>query len=139
MEKQDIRWIQRFNNFNKAFSQLTKAVELSKERKLSELEEQGLIRGFEYTHELAWNTIKDFLEQHCENKMYGSKDATREAFKAELIEDGEVWMNMIKSRYLTTHLYDEKTAAEVANEIINSYFAEFIKFQSTFSKLMDNE
>src|SRR5436309_1163640 len=61
MPTQDIRWIQRFNHFIKAFAQLKEAVELTQQRSLSKLEEQGLIQAFEYTHELAWNTLKDFL------------------------------------------------------------------------------
>ena len=62
MKKQDVRWRQRFQNFNKAFSQLSGAAALAQQRPLSELEQQGLIQVFEFTHELAWNTLKDFLE-----------------------------------------------------------------------------
>ena len=80
MKSQDIRWVQRFDNFKRAFVRLTVAAELAKQRKLSELEEQGLIQAFEFTHELAWNTLKDFLASRGTTKVYGSKDATREAF-----------------------------------------------------------
>jgi nucleotidyltransferase substrate binding protein (TIGR01987 family) len=86
MKTQDIRWIQRFNHFKKAFSQLKEAVELSEQRPLSKLEQQGLIQAFEYTHELAWKTLKDFLEERGVQNLYGSKDATRAAFKCGLIE-----------------------------------------------------
>jgi len=95
MTTQDIRWIQRFNHFSKAFSQLSDAVQLVQKRPLSKLEEQGLIQAFEYTHELAWNTLKDFLESRGARDLYGSKDTTREAFKTGLVENGEVWMDMI--------------------------------------------
>ena len=95
MTAKDIRWIQRFNNFSKAFAQLKDAVELAKQRPLSKLEEQGLIQAFEYTHEMAWNTMKDFLEERGVKNVYGSKDSTREAFKAGLIQPGEV--PMVKS------------------------------------------
>ena len=98
---QDIRWIQRFNHFTKALSQLRDAVELAQKRPLSKLEAQGLIQAFEFTHELAWNTLKDFLEERGVQNLYGSRDATREAFKTGLIENGEAWMNMIQSRNLT--------------------------------------
>lgn len=124
---EDIRWIQRFNNFNKALAQLTEAVELSKQRKLSKLEEQGLIQAFEYTHELAWNALKDFLENRGVKNIFGSKDATRAAFKADLIDEGEIWMQMIESRNLTTHTYDEATATKIIAAVIDSYFAEFEK------------
>ncbi|BBO17001.1 nucleotidyltransferase [Candidatus Brocadia pituitae] len=68
MTTQDVRWIQRFNHFSKAFAQLKEAVELSGKRNLSKLEEQGLIQAFEYTHEMAWNVLKDFLEDRGTRK-----------------------------------------------------------------------
>ena len=68
---EDIRWIQRFNHFVKALSQLREAVELSNQRPLSKLEEQGLVQAFEFTHELAWNTLKDFLESRGVQNLYG--------------------------------------------------------------------
>jgi nucleotidyltransferase substrate binding protein (TIGR01987 family) len=125
MSDQDIRWIQRFNHFTKALSQLGEAVALTQQRPLSKLEEQGLIQAFEFTHELAWNTLRDFLESRGVQNLYGSKDSTRAAFKAGLIENGEVWMDMIQSRNLTSHTYDETTAAQIVSAIRNSYFAEF--------------
>jgi hypothetical protein len=76
MEKSDIRWIQRFENYIKAFSQLEEAILLANKRPLSNLEEQGLIQAFEYTHELAWKTLKDFLNYQGNQEIYGSKDAT---------------------------------------------------------------
>jgi len=129
MSDQDIRWIQRFAHFSQAFSQLKEAVELAQARKLSKLEEQGLIQAFEYTHELAWNTLKDFLEERGAHNLYGSKDTTREAFKRGLIENGEAWMDMIKSRNLTSHTYNEGTAAQIAAAILETYFPEFAAFR----------
>jgi len=83
------RWIQRVNNFKKAFSQLEEAEELALKRSLSKLEGQGLIHVFEYTHELAWTTLKDFLENCGIQNLYGSNDTSRDAFKAGLIGCGE--------------------------------------------------
>jgi nucleotidyltransferase substrate binding protein (TIGR01987 family) len=137
MSAQDVRWIQRFNHFSKAFAQLQEAVELSKQRKLTKLEEQGLIQTFEYTHEMAWNTLKDFLEERGTKKLYGSKDATREVFKTGLIENGEIWMNMIESRNLTSHAYNEETATEVISAILHSYFAEFLDFHARMQELKE--
>ena len=139
MNTPDIRWIQRLNHFAKAFSQLQEAVELAQQRRLSKLEEQGLIQAFEYTHELAWNTMKDFLENRGAPKLYGSKDATREAFKTGLIENGEAWMDMIKSRNLTTHTYDEATASKIVSAILDSYYAEFDSLRITLVKLKQEE
>ena len=139
MSIEDIRWIQRFNHFSKAFAQLKEAVELSEQRKLSKLEEQGLIQSFEYTHEMAWNTLKDFLEERGVKKLYGSKDATREAFKTGLIEDGEAWMKMIESRNLTSHSYNEETATAIVSAIIHSYFAEFSDFHARMQNMKEEQ
>ncbi len=139
MTAKDIRWIQRFSNFEKAFAQLKDAVELAEQRKLSKLEEQGLIQAFEYTHELAWNTLKDFLENRGVQKMYGSRDASREAFKAGLIENGEVWMEMITSRNETTHTYNQETITKIVSAVTHSYFAEFEDFQVRMTKLKKEE
>ncbi len=135
MTKQDIRWIQRFNHFAKALLQLREAVMLAQQRPLSKLEEQGSIQAFEFTHELAWNTLKDFLEERGVQDLYGSRDATREAFKAGLIVNGEAWMDMIRSRNLTSHTYDEATAAQITSAIRNTYFAEFEAFHYKMDEL----
>ncbi len=139
MSPQDIRWIQRFNHYLKALSQLREAVHLSQERPLSKLEEQGLIQAFECTHELAWNTLKDFLESRGVQNLYGSKDASREAFKAGLIMHGEIWMGMIGSRNLTSHTYDEATAAQIVTDIRNAYFSEFEALSVTLDALRREE
>ncbi len=81
MKHQNIRWTQRADSFRKVFSRLKEAVELARQRKLSDLEAQGLIQGFVYTHELAWNTLKDFLQAQ-DFKLYGLRDTTRAAFNA---------------------------------------------------------
>ena len=105
MENKDIHWVQRFSNYQKALNQLKEAVDLMETRDLSNLEKQGMIQVFEYTHELAWKTLNDFLKSRGNTEIYGSKDATREAFQLGLIEDGELWMKMIQSRNLTSHVY----------------------------------
>ena len=139
MNNQDIRWIQRANNFDKAFSQLKDAVELARRRQLSKLEAQSLIQGFEYTHELGWNTLKDFLEEHGTLNLYGFKDTTRAAFRADLIENAEIWMAMIQSRNLTLHTYNEFTAAQIVEAILEVYFAEFQAFQVKLQRLKEEE
>ncbi len=132
----DVRWIQRFDNFKRAYARLAAAAALAKQRKLSELEEQGLVQAFEFTHELAWNTLKDFLTlRGTSTQLYGSRDATREAFAAGLIENGEVWMKMIEHRNQTTHTYNEAVAAAIVEAILARYVNEFEVFKSTFEKL----
>lgn len=125
MDYQDTRWMQRFHNYKKAFKQLEEAVELMEKRELTNLEKQGVIQAFEYTHELAWKTLKDFLENRGNTDIYGSRDATKEAFALGIIRNGQDWMQMIKSRNITSHTYDEGTADEIIALIKNSYFKAF--------------
>jgi nucleotidyltransferase substrate binding protein (TIGR01987 family) len=140
MSKADIRWIQRFDNFKRAFVRLADAAAQAKQRKLSELEEQGLIQAFEFTHELAWNTLKDFLEARgTVVKIYGSRDATREAFAAELIVNGEAWMKMIEHRNETSHTYNQKIANAIVEAILTGYVTEFEGFQRRFVELESKE
>ncbi len=131
----DVRWRQRFQSFGKAFSQLAAAAELAKQRRLSDLEQQGLIQAFEFTHELAWNTLKDFLESRGTGPLYGSKDATREGFAKGLIVDGDEWMAMIQARNRSSHTYNEKTAQEIAAAILGSFVPRFEEFRRRFSEL----
>ena len=121
-ESQDIRWLQRFANFNSAFLQLKRFLEKGE---LNEFEEQGLIQSFEYTFELAWNVIKDFYEDQGEQSIQGSKDAFRLAFRRGLIDRGEEWMEMVENRKLTVHTYNEKTANDIAKLIRQKYFKNF--------------
>ena len=128
MENQDNRWQQRLANFGRALAQLERAVVLSNERTLSELETQGLIQAFEFTHELAWKTMKDYFEYQGNTAITGPRDATREAVKYGLIADGEGRISMIASRNKTSHTYDEATAQEIALLIVESYFVLFTDF-----------
>ncbi len=136
MTNQDIRWIQRFNSFSKALKQLTKFIE---KKELNELEAQGLVKSFEYTHELAWKTLKDFLENRGNKDIYGSKDATREAFNLDLISDGEIWMEMIKSRNETAHTYNEETTQKITKAIFAHYYHAFTDLQKKLDPLKIKE
>jgi nucleotidyltransferase substrate binding protein (TIGR01987 family) len=122
MENKDIRWKQRFQNFKKAFNQLEKAVNTPD---LNELERQGLIKAFEFTYELAWTTLKDFLIEKGYTDLIGSKDTLRQAFQVGLISDGDIWMEMVKSRNLTAHTYNQDTAESIEDDVINQYYSLF--------------
>ncbi len=135
----EVRWIQRYKHFAQALSQLQAAVMLARQRELSQLEEQGLIQAFEFTHELAWNTLKDFLESRGVGDLYGSRDTTREAFKRGLIQSGEIWMDMINSRNLTSHTYNRQVARFIAQSIQNTYAAEFAKVLETLETQRQKE
>ncbi len=143
--KQDIRWHQRFSNYTKALFKLEQSVAFIKIYYMSnedirldnvdlsyildEIIKEGLIQRFEYTHELAWNVMKDYAEYQGNNNVGGSRDATREALQLKIIEDGEQWMDMIMSRNKTTHTYNEATAEEIYNKIIEVYFPLFLSFK----------
>jgi len=138
-QNQDIRWRQRLQSFRKALGQLVSAAELSQRRGLSELEQQGLIQAFEFTHELAWNTMKDFLGSRGVRDLYGSKDVTRKAFEKELIGNGKVWMEMITSRNRTSHTYNESTSVAIVQAILKDYRPEFERFLERFTDLESKE
>ncbi len=128
----DIRWQQRFYNYQKALIQLTKFIEKGE---LSELEEQGIIKAFEYTYELAWNVIKDYYEEQGEVSIQGSRDALRLAFQRGLIADGDNWMKMIKSRIASVHTYNLEVAQQINQDIHNIYFQLFIELKEKMESL----
>ncbi|MDB4926933.1 nucleotidyltransferase substrate binding protein [Mucilaginibacter sp.] len=129
---EDIRWHQRFANYCKALKQLEKFI---LKGELSELEEQGLIKAFECTFELAWNTMRDYLDYQGILNVAGSRDTIREAFRINLISNGEEWMNMLVIRDLTSYSYNEETADEIASAVVNSYFDLFKSLEIKFENL----
>ena len=104
-------------------------------RDLSELEQQGLVQGFEFTHELAWNVLKDYLDDAGVSGVVGSKGATREAFKNGLIDDGEAWMDMIKARNLSSHTYNTETAEAIVKDIVTRFYPAFARLAARFGPL----
>ena len=131
----DIRWLQRFANYTKALQRLSDAVALASQRPLSKLEQQGLIQAFEFTHELAWNVLKDYLEQRGIFALIGSRDASRSAFQNGLITDGEAWMDMIKARNLTSHTYNPEVADSVTRDILVRFYPAFAALQQRLAPL----
>ena len=154
MMEQDIRWEKRFSNFTKALNKLIQAVEYIKQsiigtdesvdehdldHVLDEIIKEGLIQRFEYTHELAWNVMKDYAIYQGNTSVGGSRDATREAFQLQLVSDGKVWMEMIGSRNKTSHTYNEETADEIYSQILNAYFPAFLEFQKNMEAKRSGE
>lgn len=142
---QDIRWVQRFSNYVKALDKLRQSVEYINHNLtdkddepiededvgnvLDEMIKEGLIQRFEYTHELAWNVMKDYAEYQGNSNVGGSRDASREAFQLSLVANGQVWMDMISSRNKTSHTYNEVTANEIYVKILNDYYPAFLEFK----------
>ncbi|AFL84049.1 nucleotidyltransferase substrate binding protein, HI0074 family [Belliella baltica DSM 15883] len=145
----DIRWEQRFANYRKALKKLSEAVnyiqlhlqkddEIKLDDVLDEMIKEGLIQRFEYTHELAWNLMKDYASYQGNSTIGGSRDATREAFQLQLIEDGKVWMDMIGSRNKTSHTDNEETADEIYLKILEAYYPAFLAFDGIMELKLNN-
>jgi len=134
----DMRWQQRFSNYQRVFAQLAGAIALAQQRPLSPLEQQGLIQAFEFTQELAWLVMKDYLNYQGITAITGSRDAIRAAFRLGLVEDGEGWMDTIKSRNQAAHTYDETTANALAAVITNRYLRLFRDFNQRMQALVRN-
>lgn len=142
---EDIRWQQRFSNYKKALDKLSEAVTYiensidntlisPEENIVDEIIREGIIQRFEYTHELAWNVMKDYAAYQGNSLIGGSRDATREAFQLQLISEGSLWMDMIASRNKTSHTYNEQTAGEIFSKIRYEYYPAFISFEETMNK-----
>ncbi|MCF8308941.1 MAG: nucleotidyltransferase substrate binding protein [Bacteroidales bacterium] len=130
-DNEDIRWQQRYNNFKKAFDQLQRFLNAES---LNEMEKQGLIKAFEYTYELAWKTLNDLLKDKGYEDVIGPKPTIQQGFQSGYISDGKAWMQMHKSRNLTSHTYEEATAEDIIENIRQEYFALFEHLKNHFDK-----
>ncbi len=126
----DIRWKQRFENFKKAQTFLKESLE---KESLSKLEQAGIVQAFEFSFELAWKTLKDYLNHKGVEVLY-PRDVLKEAFKTGLIADGELWMDMLDSRNLMSHTYKETDSDFVFSEIKVRYGKALTKMSQTFEK-----
>ena len=150
MESADMRWKQRFANYKRAHNRLKNAVAFfertagigsdkdiaDKDIAMEDIAMEALIKCFEFTFELAWQTMKDFVSyQGSEKKINGSCDSIRGALQFDLIENGECWMDMIDDRNRATHAYDEAGARSLVGRIVECYYGEFKKFEEKMDTL----
>lgn len=133
---EDIRWIQRLDNWNRALAQMTKFMQRTE---LNEMEEQGLIQSFEYNHELAWKTQKDFLESSGYSDLFGSKNVAKKAFEVGLVNNGEIWMAMVKSRNDSSHTYNEDITKKIVDAIADDYYEAFCVLNKKLNALAEKE
>jgi len=124
MNQKQTRWKQRFSNFSLAYLRLQEAVK--EYDHLDRLAKEGLIQRFEYTLELAWKTLKDYMESKGEIAKF-PKDVIKKAFQADLIDDGEIWMEMLEKRNLLSHTYEEQIFHEVLKSITGPYYEQISK------------
>lgn len=118
MPSQDVRWKQRFANFNKALEQFEQAVKTNTQDRLAQ---EGLIQRFEYTFELAWKCLQDILQERGYEGIRGPKPVLEQSFQDGLIGDGVLWMEMLKARNEASHLYDEKVFTVVYDKAKNEF------------------
>lgn len=139
MSNEDIRWIQRFNNYRKALARLGEAVALAEERDLSDLEQQGLIQGFEFTCDMGWKTLQDFVVHHgYEGEREKPVKIIVEA-AAKGIVDEKSWRSLYQSRCKTSHSYDEAIADDIAENILDTYHGLFIQLETRLTLEKINE
>lgn len=118
----DIRWKQRFNNLENSHKNLIEMLDLLKNEPSNKAYKLAVIQSYEMDIELAWKTLKDYLN-YLGYKVQAPRDVIKQAFAVEIIEDGEVWLQMLEDTNLTSHIYDESKAQEVVDSIIENYFA----------------
>ncbi|MGL5067654.1 MAG: nucleotidyltransferase substrate binding protein [Sarcina sp.] len=126
----DVRWKQRFENFEKSYKVLKKYANSDIK---SELEIAGIIQLFEVSFELSWKVLKDYLESNG-YIVKSPRETVKQAFQDGIIENGHIWIDALANRNLTTHTYDEALAQKMVNEIINIYIPEFDKMYDRLSK-----
>lgn len=125
MEK---RWVQRFENYKQALINFEETVDCIKKEGLSKIYTMALIQAFEIVFELAWKTIKDYLE-FSGITVNTPREVIKEAFSVNIITDGQMWINMMEARNKTSHTYKEEFAKELCQDILNNYAQKFIDLE----------
>ncbi len=120
---QEIRWIQRFENYKKALSNLDETVQCIKTNGINKIYIMALVQAFEIAFELAWKTLKDYLEYNG-TATDTPREAIKTAFLQNVIENGNLWIEMMEARNKTSHTYREEFAKQLADSILNDYFIE---------------
>ena len=138
MNPSKLRWHYRFDNFKRAFVLLREAIELRGDKELSQLEKEGIIQRFEYTMELAWKTMKDYLEsQNVVLERLTPRAVIKDAFEAKLITDGQAWLDALDARNKMSHTYDVNEFEKVIQRIESDYLAVIESlYQTLFDELM---
>ncbi len=141
--KQDVRWRQRLENYDKALARLCKAVDIiaAEQHGSSEVDDllkEGLVQRFEYTQELAWKVMKDYEEYQGYTDVQGSRDAIRRALQMGLVDDAR-WMDTIASRNLTSHCYDDEEFQAVLCQIVNDFLPIFLRFSEHMNAIIEGD
>lgn len=129
MDNKDIRWKQRFQNFESTLKHLEKALEI---KDPDIIQRAGMIQFFEMSFELSWNMMKDYLSEQGFTEVKSPRDSIKKAFETDLISDGNGWLKMMEDRNLTSHAYDEETAKEIEKFIRLEHYSLLEKLYKTF-------
>jgi nucleotidyltransferase substrate binding protein (TIGR01987 family) len=130
------RWLNRFDNLKRAFLLLREVMEIIQERKLSPLEQEGVIQRFEYTWELTWKVLKDYLEYSgIVLDTITARSVIKEAIAAKIIDNGDVWMDALDSRNKMSHTYNYKDFEKIIISIEKNYYPELEKFYLKMLKI----
>ena len=130
---QEIRWIQRFENYKKALSNLDETVQCIKTNGINKIYIMALVQAFEIAFELAWKTLKDYLEYNG-TATDTPREAIKNAFSQNVIENGNLWIEMMEARNKTSHTYREEFAKQLADSILNDYFIELQSLRNTLQE-----
>ncbi|TCN62217.1 nucleotidyltransferase substrate binding protein [Acetobacteroides hydrogenigenes] len=133
----DTRWIQRFNNLNKAISSLS--VSLLEDTSNNITLRAGVIQFFEMTFVLAWKTLKDYLNEIGYDEVNSPRSAIKKAFEIGIVDDGHLWLKALEDRNLTAHTYEEETAIEVERLIRESYYPMVLELQKKLEQVRNAE
>ncbi|MDD4029655.1 MAG: HI0074 family nucleotidyltransferase substrate-binding subunit [Caldisericia bacterium] len=134
----EIRWLQRFQNLEKAYSVFIRQMDEYESDPNRESFQLALTQAFEIIVELSWKTIKDYLENEGYDEVYNGKEAIRFAFQRELIHEAEVWMNALKTRNLTSHLYNSEVLHETLAFIRKQFYPALQDFFTRMKELRDS-
>lgn len=136
ISSQDIRWKQRFQNYEKAFKRLSHAIEVVKSTPDDDLLQSGLVQTYEYTFELAWKTLKDYLMLEG-FEVRSPRETIRQGFQSGYIMNGEDWLQALADRNLTTYIYDDEIIVRVLSDIFERYFFLLQDFYISFKEKAD--
>jgi nucleotidyltransferase substrate binding protein (TIGR01987 family) len=131
MENKDIRWKQRFENFQKALNYLEEGMSI---KNPDTIQKAGIIQFFEMSFELAWNTIKDYLEEQGYIDIKSPRAALKKGFEIGLIKDGHSWLKLLDDRNITSHAYDETRVNKLESLIAEKYYPLLKNFSDEFRK-----
>jgi len=129
-----IRWKQRFNNFEKAYKKFTTIFNTYKSEPENEIYQLALVQTFEFTYELSWKVMKDFMQYNGVKDISLPREIIKKAFQHEIIQDGQTWVNMLEDRNIMSHTYNEENAKQAMKHISEHYIEAITKLYTFFKK-----